>query len=194
MDNKQLQAWENFQSRWRLWQSMIIIALVLSAFSTALVGVDLFTPLEEVKAPAAEEMEFTMQSANVPIYREQGGTKEVYASGSELEIQSGATLDIQSGATVGILGGNPLLYASSGQELVCGTQTITGTADIVTGLSVTSYGVATMAADPSVGAGEAFLITVDAPSTTTLTVNLWQDDVNAATVGAAVEWCAVGTQ
>lgn len=38
---------------------------------------------------------------NVPIYKNQGGTKLTIGSGAELEMQSGSTLDIQSGVTVG---------------------------------------------------------------------------------------------
>lgn len=34
------------------------------------------------------------------VYREQGGAKEVVASGGEIEVRSGGTLDVQSGATV----------------------------------------------------------------------------------------------
>lgn len=39
-------------------------------------------------------------ASSVAIYKEQGGAKQVVATGGEIELQSGATLDIQSGATV----------------------------------------------------------------------------------------------
>jgi len=38
------------------------------------------------------------------VYLEQGGAKQVIASGGEIEVQSGATLDIQSGATLNLHG------------------------------------------------------------------------------------------
>jgi len=39
-------------------------------------------------------------SYNTLVYREHGGSKQVVASGGELEVQSGGTLDVQSGATL----------------------------------------------------------------------------------------------
>jgi hypothetical protein len=39
-------------------------------------------------------------TANVSIYTEQGGAKQVLGSGAELELQSGSTFDVQSGTTV----------------------------------------------------------------------------------------------
>lgn len=38
------------------------------------------------------------------VYREQGGAKQVVASGGEIELQSGATLEVQSGATFSLPG------------------------------------------------------------------------------------------
>ena len=38
------------------------------------------------------------------IYTEQGGAKQVVASGGEVEVQSGGVLDTQAGATVNLLG------------------------------------------------------------------------------------------
>jgi hypothetical protein len=39
-------------------------------------------------------------ASSVAIYKEQGGNKQVVATGGEIELQSGGTLDIQSGAVV----------------------------------------------------------------------------------------------
>lgn len=41
---------------------------------------------------------------NTAVYVEQGGAKQVVASGGELEIQSGGTLDMQSGLTLDLAG------------------------------------------------------------------------------------------
>ena len=41
---------------------------------------------------------------NVPIFKDQGGAKMTWATGSELEMQSGSTLDIQSGVTMTVAG------------------------------------------------------------------------------------------
>ena len=45
-----------------------------------------------------------MTQKNTTVYLEQGGDKQVVASGGEIEVQSGGTLDIQSGATFNIHG------------------------------------------------------------------------------------------
>jgi hypothetical protein len=138
---------------------------------------------------------FEARTYGTDVYMEQGGAKLVVGSGGEVEFQSGATVDVQSGATFTInTTGYPLLYASAGQEIACGSQTITGTAQIATGLTTATYGIATLISDPSAGAGEGFLVTADAPTTSTLTVNVWQDDATAATAGEVVHWCAVGAQ
>jgi hypothetical protein len=47
------------------------------------------------------------------IYTEQGGAKEVVASGGEIEVQSGATLDCQSGCTTTLAGTNTISGATS---------------------------------------------------------------------------------
>lgn len=61
------------------------------------------------------------------IYKEQGGAKEVVASGGEVEYQSGSTLDIQSGTTV----------TNAGTETLSGTHAVSGAASISSGGSLT---------------------------------------------------------
>lgn len=60
------------------------------------------------------------------VYIEQGGAKQVIASGGEIEVQSGATLDIQSGATFTIASSsfNPTSYVpvtKAGQQTMSAT-------------------------------------------------------------------------
>jgi hypothetical protein len=67
----------------------VIAVLTLSLLALSACGVP-FGP------PPDPELE---SRAQVPIYRNQGGSKLTVETGGEIEIQSGATLDIQSGAT-----------------------------------------------------------------------------------------------
>lgn len=130
---------------------------------------------------------------NVNCYREQGGDKITCASGGEIQVESGATLDVQSGATFNIGSIYPLLYATAGYEVACGTTgTFTGTTTVsVASLSAISYAVATQITDPaSTGAW----LTVDQPTTTTLTINSWETDATVGTTGVNGFYCAVGAQ
>ena len=147
------------------------------------------------------------------VYVEQGGAKLVVESGGEIEMQSGSTLDIQSGTT-STFGGDldvdgtlqagsddnyMLGFATSGYEIVCGTETFTGDDhDIsITALTAVKFLDVTMATDPGTGAGDPALVTIDATAgnTSTVTVNCWQDDwTTAATSSVTIEYCAVGTE
>lgn len=113
----------------------------------------------------------------------------------------GGTLDVTGAVTMDStlqVGDNyPLTSAASGYEFVCGSQTITGTAaiDLSGNLTAVSYATAMLAEDPGAGAGDAFIVSIDNPVTTsTLTINVWQDDATAGTAGALVHYCALGTE
>lgn len=242
------------QEKWtNLWKIVASVALALGALSSAMLGLELF-------GGGAEQV--VQRAANVPIYFEQGGAKQVVGSGGELEVQSGATLDIQagvaethandatftgevdfSGATLtGVststlssltVNGNavvtgtadlqgdvsdsagtftvadnaditgtvqygaddlyPVGYATSGQQLVYGTSSITGTATAAHGLTTVTFCVATLGEDPETGAGDAAHVTV-AVAANVCTLNAWQDDwTTAATeTDVIVHWLAIG--
>lgn len=132
-------------------------------------------------------------SYNTAIYTEQGGAKQVVASGGEIQVESGATLDVQSGASFNIGSLYPVGYASAGQQLVYGTTEITGTGTAAHGLTTVTFCAASLGEDPTSGAGEAAMVTT-AVSTNTCTLKAWQDDfVTAATeADVAVHWIVVG--
>lgn len=72
---------------------------------------------------------------NVAVYIEQGGAKQVVATGGELEMQSGATLDIQAGTTVTnaattTMSGAVTFSASGGITLANGESLNTGSDDV----------------------------------------------------------------
>lgn len=88
----------------------------------------------------------------------------------------------------------PLGYALSAQEISCGTATFTGTDAVATTLSTATYVIATLITDPAAGAGDPYMVTADAPSTSSITLNVWQDDATAATSASTVDWCAIGNE
>jgi hypothetical protein len=86
----------------------------------------------------------------------------------------------------------PLGYASSGQQIVCGTTELTETAEIeATGLTTITYVVATQITTPA--ATGAFL-TVSAPTTSTFIASSWEADYSEGTTAVEIHWCAVGDQ
>jgi hypothetical protein len=128
--------------------------------------------------------------------------QEMSASGYLLTLDDGEGTVQFSVSDAGVLnyGSNdmyPLGYASSGQELVCATTTITGENQTVTvtGLTTVTYGFAWLIADPGTSAGDPWMVTTDAaPGDGTIVVNVWQDDANAATSGAAIGYCGIGDE
>lgn len=131
-------------------------------------------------------------SYNTAIYTEQGGAKQVVATGGEIQIESGATLDVQSGATFNIGTKYPVVYASAGQQIVYGTSTLTTTATAAHGLTTVTLCLCTLGEDPETGAGDAAACTT-AVSANVCTLKTWQDDFAAATeADVVVHWLVVG--
>jgi len=86
----------------------------------------------------------------------------------------------------------PLGFASSGQQVVYGTSTITTTLSVPHGLTTVTFCQATLGQDPKTGAGDAAAVTV-AVATNACTVKAWQDDFSAATeTGVVVHWMVIG--
>lgn len=86
-------------------------------------------------------------------------------------------------------------YASSGYQIVCGTSgTFTATTAVaVSGLTTITHAVVTQITDP---ADTAAIVSVDAPTTTTLTINSWvvSPTVGVGTTGINAVYCAIGNQ
>lgn len=117
-------------------------------------------------------------------------------------VDANGTMDVAGAAdfasTVQIGADNlyALGYAGSALEFVCGSQVITGENQTITvsALTTVTFAIAALGSDPGAGAGAPYLVTVDAPNGTSsdFVANVWQDDANAATAGATVQWCALG--
>lgn len=85
-----------------------------------------------------------------------------------------------------------LQFNGTATNIAHGSQAITGTADIDTGLTTIVSAVATLRGDPGATDGDVFLVTT-AVSDGTLTINVWQDDATAATDAVTVDWIAIGS-
>jgi hypothetical protein len=87
----------------------------------------------------------------------------------------------------------PVGYASSGQQVVYGTDVITGTATASHGLTTVTLCMCTLGKDPDDDAGDAAMCTT-AVSSNVCTLKTWQDDfVTAATeADVPVYWVVIG--
>ena len=87
----------------------------------------------------------------------------------------------------------PVGYASSGQQMVYGTSTITGTATAVHGLTTVTFALSVLGEDPTSGAGDCAHATLTV-SANVVTLKTWQDDfVTAATeTSCDVHWLVIG--
>lgn len=128
----------------------------------------------------------TTQTSNLVTLEQQDGTDVVTVS------DAGA-VDIASTLNYGANDLYPVGFASSGQQLVYGTASITGTATAPHGLTTVTFCTATLGEDPTNGAGDAAHVTV-AVSSNVCTLKAWQDDfVTAATeADVAVQWLVIG--
>lgn len=91
----------------------------------------------------------------------------------------------------GAVSGQVLKYDTSGQKIVCGSTTITGTGTLPTGLATPSYVQLTLAQDVT---GDCARLSYTNASAT-VTAKCWSAAATpaAAATAAAVNWCAIGT-
>lgn len=131
---------------------------------------------------------WTTQTTNLTVFEQSDGT-DVFT------ITNAGALDALSTIQFGADDNYALGYATSAQEIACVSTTVTGTAAVaVTGVTTPTFGWVTLVTDPGAGAGDPFLVTFDAPTTTSLIVNVWQDDATAGASGAVVHVCAIGDE
>jgi hypothetical protein len=131
---------------------------------------------------------WTTQTTNLTVFEQSDGT-------DVLTITNAGAIDALSTIQFGADDNYALGYATSTQEIACVSTTITGTAAVaVTGVTTPTFGWVTLVTDPGAGAGDPFIVTFDAPTTTSLVVNVWQDDATAGTSGAVVHVCAIGDE
>jgi hypothetical protein len=121
-------------------------------------------------------------------------TINVEVSGADDFVITANTFTASSGSSIVLASGAyPLGFATSGSQLVFGTDDITGTATAAHGLTTVTFAVCTLGEDPTAGAGEGAMCTVTV-SGNVVTLKVWQDDfVTAASeTDVAVHWIVVG--
>lgn len=161
------------QKKWGAWAVMLVAVLVAGAL-----GIQY--PLPEPPSEAPPDV-VALGTTNLDTLELSGS---LTAAGA---VDVGTTLNFGTGDLY------PLAYATTGYEIVCGTSgTFTETTTVsVSGITAISYAVVTQITDPaSTGA----IISVDAPTTSTLTINSWETDATEGTTGVNVYYCAVGTE
>lgn len=130
---------------------------------------------------------FTTQTSNLL-------TLEQFDGSDVLTVSNSGDLVISNTVRFGPDDNYPLGYALSAREISCGSATFTGTTIVTPTLTTSTFVLATLITDPGSGAGDPYLVTADAPTTQTVTLNVWQDSAAAATSASTVEWCAIGNE
>lgn len=140
---------------------------------------------------AADAIQLTVQGYTTQTNVLQ--TWETSAGTDVATMSSAGALDVASTINFGTGNLYPMGYATSGYEVVCGTTgTFTETTSVsVTGITTATYAVVTQITDP---ASTGFLLTVDQPTTSTLTINSWESDATVGTTGVNAFYCVVGTE
>ena len=97
-----------------------------------------------------------------------------------------------------VYGGDDLYavgYGTSGQEMIWGTESITGTLEVTTGLTTVTWALCTIGEDPASGAADHLANCTVAVSGNAVTVQVWEDDQITASTEADViaHWMAIGT-
>lgn len=145
---------------------------------------------------ACKREEAVARSYSSKIYMEQGGDKMVVQSGGVVEVQAGGAIAITPAATVALPSGvtvNGLypLLSGSNYKIVCGSTTITGTGAIPHTLATPVVVQLTLGEDMT--GKNAHLTFTNASAT--VTAKVWNTALTPAPsdVGAAVQWCVIGT-
>lgn len=180
----------------------LVLAVAAALLLSALAFVESRTEFQEMSASGylltlddgAGTVQFSVTDAGVVSAPNFSATDDLTVAG---DATIGGTVDVGGLLNYGANDMYPLAYASPGQEVVCATTTITGENQTitVTGITTVTYGFAWLIQDPGTGAGDPYLVTTDAvPGDGTIVVNVWQDDANAATSGAAIGYCGIGAE
>ena len=89
----------------------------------------------------------------------------------------------------------PVGYGTSGEEIAWGTESITGTLEVTTGLTTVTWALCTIGEDPGAGAADHLANCSVTVSSNAVTVKVWENDMVTASTETDVvaHWMAVGT-
>lgn len=161
--------------------ALLAIALVL----VLLVSVTL-PARAELNAPAHNSQSVLL----VPTPITTPSALDALALTSDLTVGGNATVAGTLGIT-GAVTGNVLRYPTASRQMLCGTQTITGTGTIAHGLATPQAVVVSLGSDAT-GDGASVSST---NSSATVTAKVWNTALTpaAATTPVTVNWCVIGS-
>jgi len=89
----------------------------------------------------------------------------------------------------------PVGYGTSGQEIIWGTESVTGTLAVTTGLTTVTWALCTIGEDPAAGAADHLAPCTVTVSGNAVTAKVWENDMvtESTETGVVVHWLAVGT-
>lgn len=112
-------------------------------------------------------------------------------SGVSVEVRNGSATPVFKVGSTGGVTGQVLKYSTAGTQIVCGTQTITDTANVVHGLTTPIYGLCALNQTLT---GDAFACNATVSGiTVTVKVRNTAATPTANSAGASVNWCVIGT-
>ncbi len=170
--------------RTELWVTLVIVLLLALPF----------VQLATVQPAAARPpLGISMDdgSSSLPAYNFSSDTDTgIYrkGSGNMVLVTNGTPAIEMNGMDIT---GKVLRYASTGQQIVCGSTTITGTGVIAHALATPVYVMAQLAQDTT-GGSEHLSHT---NSAATVTIKVWNSALTpaASNAGAVIDWCVIGT-
>ncbi len=167
-----------------LWVTLVIVLLLALPF------IQLAT-LRPVAARPPQNISMDDGSSSQPAYNFSSDTDTgIYrkGSGNMVLVTNGTPAIEMNGMDIT---GKVLRYASTGQQIVCGSTTITGTGTIAHGLATPSYVTAVLAQDIT---GASNLVS-HTNAAATVTIKVWTSALTPAAsgAGAVVDWCVIGT-
>lgn len=130
------------------------------------------------------------------VYRKQGGDEFVVASGGSIDIESGGALKVSGTDKTATLSA-AIVGAAAGYKIARGETSVTGTADIATGLATVVQAVACLEDDIALTA--AWVSVADSATPGNIVLKVWKPTGSAdctptaATTAKSVRWIAIGT-
>jgi hypothetical protein len=129
---------------------------------------------------------YATQTNSLLVLEQSGGT-------DKLTVSNDGNTDVAGTLQYGANNLYPVGYASSGQQIVYGTASVTATLAAPHGLTTVTFCMAQLADDPSASSTDAAYVTT-VVSGNVCTIKVWQDDLVSASAeaGSNVLWLVIG--
>jgi len=132
--------------------------------------------------------------ADTTISADTDDTINIEVAGADDFVITANTLTAASGSSIALASGTfPLGYATTGSQLVYGSDAITGTATAAHGLTSVTFAVCTLGEDPESGAGYGAMCTVSiSANVVTLYIFFFFNDTATTETDVIIHWLVVG--